>query len=66
MDAWSPFRQMNTEKIARGDLRNAIRAKCQNIDCQHEWLAPAIGKCPKCGVDGAAPLGTQVCNYTRV
>lgn len=64
MDEWSPFRQMNTEKIARGDLRNAIRVTC--AACKHEWLAPAIGKCPKCGADGAVPLGTQVCNYVRV
>lgn len=46
-----PFQPDAKERLKRGDLRNVRRATCGT--CSHEWLAPVIGKCPRCGASGA-------------
>lgn len=34
------------QRIKRGDLRDVQRATCKG--CGHTWLAPVIGRCPRC------------------
>lgn len=54
-DFGHPFRPDAEAKRAHGDLRDAKPARC--TDCNHEWIAPVIGRCPRCRSDKTAEAG---------
>lgn len=51
------------ERMKRGDLRKSKKALCE---CGHLWYAPTIGKCPRCGLEGAKVVLEQELDYKRV
>lgn len=59
VDVLKPYRENAEQLRARGDLRDMLRARC--FVCKNEWLAPVIGRCPKCRAEGAEILqGTMI------
>lgn len=58
-----PYAPDAAERRTRGDLRSAHRAICT---CGHEWWAPVIGKCPRCGGAGVQIAHSQELDYVRV
>lgn len=58
VDVLKPYRENAEQLRARGDLRDMLRARCL---CGYEWLAPVVGRCPKCRREGAQVLqGTMI------
>lgn len=50
----------NSRKI---QTREAHYARCKT--CGHEWVAPTIGKCPRCGGADTQRLGRRRFDYVR-
>ena len=36
------------------------------LECEHQWVAPAIGKCPHCGSERTEALGHRRFDYERL
>lgn len=46
---------------------NPLRRMCsQACECGHTWIAPGVGKCPKCSSDQTTIVDERFCDATRV
>lgn len=51
-------------RIRKGDLRDIQHAEC--LQCGHRWVAPVIGRCPKCRAEGAQIVQQLMIGVPRV
>jgi predicted Zn-ribbon and HTH transcriptional regulator len=51
-------------RIKNGDLRDIQKAECQQ--CHHQWVAPVIGRCPRCRAEGARVIEQLMIGAPRV
>ncbi len=64
--AEKPLRFVRPEKpraFTRKDMRRMLTLSCR--ECQHRWLAPTLGRCPKCHGEQARQVEARLNDLVR-
>ena len=60
----SPFRDDADKRRQGGDLRDLVRATCD--DCAYDWSAPIVYRCPRCHNTNITITDRAMMNAKRV